>query len=180
MQQKRGVLSAEVEISAQMSLINALELEREQKLLDLAQIEANSRPNDTRVAVMRADLERISARIGVLRAALTESSDTNTSLALITGELAVAEADLATRQLMLQTALQQVETARIEANRQVLYLATAVTRTIRVLLCSGKKVVAKYPAATGTRNSISSAISSSVRRRRRTRARAAAASAATR
>lgn len=127
LQQKRGVLSAEVEISAQMSLINALELEREQKRLDLAQIEANARPNDTRVSVMRADLGRIDARIAELRAALTESSDTNTSLALITGELAVAEADLATRQLMLQTSLQQVETARIEANRQVLYLATAVT-----------------------------------------------------
>lgn len=127
LQQKRGVLSAEVEISAQMSLINALELEREQKLLDLAQIEANSRPNDTRVAVMQADLDRITKRIGELRSALTESSDTNTSLALITGELAVAEADLAMRQLLLQTALQQVETARIEANRQVSYLAMAVT-----------------------------------------------------
>ena len=126
LQQKRGVLSAEVEISAQMSLINALELEREQKRLDLAQIESNTRPNDTRLTVMKSELERIDARIAELRMALTESTDTSTSLALITGELAVAEADLANRQLMLQSALQQVETARIEANRQVRYLSTAV------------------------------------------------------
>ena len=127
LQQERGVLSAELEISAQMSLINALELEREQKRLDLAQVLANARPNDARVSVMEADLGRIDARIAELRAAMTESNDQSTSLALITGELAVAEADLATRQLMLQTSLQQVETARIEANRQVLYLATAVS-----------------------------------------------------
>lgn len=126
LQQRRGILSAEVEISAQMSLINALELEREQKRLDLAQVRANSRPNDTRIAVMNAELEQIDARIAELRAALTKSSDTNTSLALITGELAVAEADLANRQLMLQSALQQVEAARVEANRQVRYLSTAV------------------------------------------------------
>ena len=127
LQQRRGILSAEVEISAQMSLINALELEREQKRLDLAQIEANARPNDTRVAIMRGELTRIDDRIAELRKALTESSDTTTSLALITGELAVAEADLANRQLMLQSALQQVETARVEANRQVRYLSTAVS-----------------------------------------------------
>ena len=126
LQQERGVLSAEVEISAQMSLINALELEREQKRLDLAQIEANARPNDTRVTVLKAELDRIDARILELRSAMTQSSDNQASLARITGELAVAEADLANRQLMLQTALQQSISAQVEADRQARYLETGV------------------------------------------------------
>lgn len=127
LQQERGVLSADVEISAQMSLINSLELEREQKLLDLAQLEANARPNDTRLNVLRAELRRLETRVAELRASMTQSSDSTTSLARISGELAVAEADLANRQLMLQSALQQVETARIEANRQVRYLSLGVS-----------------------------------------------------
>ena len=51
------------------------------------------------------------------------------SLARITGELVVAEAELETRQLMMSQALQQLETARIEANRQVRYLLLGVKPT---------------------------------------------------
>ena len=127
LQQQRGVLSAEVEISAQMSLVNALELEREQKRLDLAEIEANSRPNDTRLTVMRNELERIDTRIIELREALTQSEGERSSLAMITSELAIAEADLVNRQLMLQSALQQSITAEVEAARQVRYLSIGVT-----------------------------------------------------
>lgn len=127
LQQKRGVLSAEAEISAQMTLINSLELERETKALDLAQMKANSRPNATRISVLEAELARLEARIGELRSGMTQSTDSTASLARITGELSVAEADLANRQLMLQTALQQVENARMEANRQVRYLSLGVS-----------------------------------------------------
>ena len=127
LQQRRGVLSADADISAQMTLINSLELERETKRLDLAEMQANARPNSTRISVMEAELQRLEARIEELREGMTQSSDNSASLARITGELRVAEADLANRQLMLQTALQQVETARIEASRQVRYLSLGVS-----------------------------------------------------
>lgn len=126
LQQERGVLSAEAEISAQMSIINSLELEREAKLLDLAEMRANARPNETRISVLNAEIERLNARINELRDAMTQNTDSSTSLAKVTGELAVAEADLANRQLMLQTALQQVINAQIEADRQVRYLSLGV------------------------------------------------------
>ncbi len=129
LQQQRGVLSAEAEVSGQMALINSLELERETKLLDLAQMKANSRPNTTRINVMEAEIDRLSARIQELRDGMTQSDGNTLSLARITGELRVAESDLMNRQLMLQTALQQLETARIEANRQVRYLSISVTPT---------------------------------------------------
>ena len=126
LQQQRGVLSAEAEISAQMSIINSLELEREAKLLDLAEMKANARPNPTRISVLTAEIERMETRIEELRSGMTQNSDSSASLAKITGELAVAEADLANRQLMLQTALQQVINAQIEADRQVRYLSLGV------------------------------------------------------
>jgi len=127
LQQARGVLSAEAEISAQMSIINSLELERETKLLDLAEMRANARPNETRISVLNAEIDRLSARISELRNAMTQTSDSTASLAKITGELTIAEADLANRQLMLQTALQQVINAQIEADRQVRYLSMGVS-----------------------------------------------------
>jgi len=127
LQQTRGVLSAEAEISAQMSIINSLELERETKLLDLAEMRANARPNETRIAVLKAEIERMTSRIDELRTTLTQNTDSSASLAMVTSELKVAESDLANRQLMLQTALQQVIDAQIEAERQVRYLSLNVS-----------------------------------------------------
>jgi len=127
LQQERGVLSAEAEISAQMSIINSLELERETKLLNLAEMRANSRPNQTRISVLKAELDRLSTRIAELRSGMTQNTDSTTSLAKITGELTVAEADLANRQMMLQSSLQQMINAQIEADRQVRYLSLGVS-----------------------------------------------------
>ena len=62
----------------------------------------------------------------MLRSELTENSANSASLAKIAGELNLAETDFATRQLLVQQALGQMETARIEANRQVRYLAMGV------------------------------------------------------
>ncbi len=127
LQQQRGVLSAEAEISAQMSIINSLELEREAKFLDLAEMRANARPNQTRIDVLNAEIGRMTTRIDELRTAMTQNTDSTASLATITGELTVAEADLANRQMMLQTALQQTIEAQIEADRQVRYLSLNVS-----------------------------------------------------
>lgn len=126
LQQKRGVLSAEAEITSQMSIINSLELQVEEKRLNLAEIEANPAPNQTRAGVLRDEIVRVQDRVQELRDQLTSSSANSISLAAISGELQLAEADLRTRQLMMQQALQQLETARIEANRQVRYLSLGV------------------------------------------------------
>ncbi|MCH2168835.1 MAG: capsule biosynthesis protein, partial [Oceanicola sp.] len=62
-----------------------------------------------------------------LRASMTEGANGSASLARITGELRIAEADLATRQFLLQQAASQMETARIEANRQTRYVTVGVS-----------------------------------------------------
>ncbi len=127
LQQQRGVLSADSEVAAQMGIINSLELELEQKKLSLTEILDNPTPNQIRADALRADIDRLEVRIQELRHILTESTDGNVSIATISAELQIAEGSLATRQLMLQEALQQVESARIEANRQVRYLSLGVT-----------------------------------------------------
>jgi len=113
---------------AQLTVLeNSLELERETKLLNLAEMRANARPNETRIAVLKAEIERMTSRIDELRTTLTQNTDSSASLAMVTSELKVAESDLANRQLMLQTALQQVIDAQIEAERQVRYLSLNVS-----------------------------------------------------
>ena len=61
-----------------------------------------------------------------LRAKLTVDGADGLSLAKVQSELLVAQADVATRQLMLAQSLQAMETARIEANRQTRYLTISV------------------------------------------------------
>lgn len=63
----------------------------------------------------------------MLRQKLTETTQSNVSLATISGELKIAETNMLTRQVMLQQSLQLLETARIDANRQVRYLSIGVT-----------------------------------------------------
>ena len=126
LQEQRGVMSAEAEIASQMSIINQLELQIEDKRLSLGVLMDNESPNPIRVSVLENDIARLERRVDELRSQLTESTDTATSLASISAELQIAEANLMTRQVMLQQALQQVEFARIEANRQVRYLSMGV------------------------------------------------------
>ena len=126
LQQKRGVLSAEMEVTSQMSQISALEVELQSERLKLEELLDNARPNRTRVEVTERNIARLERVIGEMRDALTQGDGNTASLATITGELVVAEADLQTRQALLSQALQQLENARIEANRQVRYLSLNV------------------------------------------------------
>ena len=57
---------------------------------------------------------------------MTDVSQGENSLAQLSVRIQMAQADLATRDMLLQSALQQVEQTRLEANRQVRYLTTSV------------------------------------------------------
>lgn len=127
LQQRRGVLSADAEISAQMGIIGSLEVQLENKRLGLAQINANPQPNSARANALGAEIGRLEERIGELRTKLIGGNDSTVSLARVSGELRIAETDLTMRQVLLQQALTQLETARIEANRQTRYLSLGVT-----------------------------------------------------
>jgi capsular polysaccharide transport system permease protein len=126
LQEKLGVLDPMTESNALMTQITGLETQLQEKRLQLQQLLDNQRPNQARVDGARGDVRRLETLIAELRSQLTESTATGQSLARITGELRMAERDLQTRELMMTQALQQMETARIEANRQTRYLSMAV------------------------------------------------------
>ncbi|WGH78974.1 capsule biosynthesis protein [Jannaschia ovalis] len=126
LQEQLGVVSAEAEVSNSYSQIGAVETELRAERLRLDQLRANARPNETRVRVAEMNIDRLQSELDDLRSNLTESATNQSSLARVTAELAVAQQDLTTRQLLLQQAAQQLEISRIEANRQVRYLSTPV------------------------------------------------------
>ena len=126
LQEQMGVLDPVAESTLFMGQISTFDTQLREKRLQLEQLLDNPRPNQARVAGVQGDIERLEATIADLRSQLTESRGDNGSLARVAGQLRMAEANLQSRQLLLQSALQQVETARIEANRQVRYLSMGV------------------------------------------------------
>ncbi|MBS0565026.1 MAG: capsule biosynthesis protein [Proteobacteria bacterium] len=126
LQKKQGILDPKVETQIIMTEVAELEKTIRVKQLELDQLNSNPKPNKARVDGVTGDIARLNAQLGDLRRQMTEGSASEESMAQVTGELRFAETELQTRQQMLAAALQQVETARIEANRQVRYLATSV------------------------------------------------------
>lgn len=126
LQERLGVLDPVTESTALMGQVSTFETQLAEKRLQLQQLLDNQRPNRARVDGTEGDIRRLEALIASLRSQLTESGTGNASLARVTGELRIAETDLQTRQLLMTQALQQMETARIEANRQTRYLSTGV------------------------------------------------------
>jgi capsular polysaccharide transport system permease protein len=129
LQQKNAVLSSEVEVGLITGQIGQLEAQLSTDRLSLAQMESNENPNEARMEPIRRRIATIEAEIATLRGRMTQDGPGGTSLAAIQGELLLAQAEVQTRQLMLSSTLAQLETARIEANRQVRYLSLSVKPT---------------------------------------------------
>ena len=89
-------------------------------------MQSNARPNAARMEPLQRRIGALESEIAGLRAKLTEGSEGNESLPQVQSELLVAQADVQTRQLMLAQAIQSMETARAEANRQTRYLSLSV------------------------------------------------------
>ena len=127
LQEKFKIISSDAEVGLVVSQISALESQITQERLSLAQMESNPEPNQARMEPIKRRITTLEAQIAELRAKLTEDSPGSTSLAEVQGQLLVAQSDLQTRQMMLAQALQSMETARVEANRQVRYLSQSVS-----------------------------------------------------
>lgn len=126
LQQQGALLDPEALISTLRGQINNVELQLQDKELQLAALLDNARPNQARVDGAQADVDRLRKLLDGLNAKMLDASKGENSLAELSVRIEMARADLATRDLMLQSALQQVEQTRMEANRQVRYLTTSV------------------------------------------------------
>ena len=127
LQEKFKILSSETEVGLIVGQISGLENQITQERLALAQMESNAEPNQARMEPIKRRIATLELQVAELRARMTETTAGETSLAEIQGQLMVAQADLQTRQMLLAQALQSMETARVEANRQVRYLSLSVS-----------------------------------------------------
>lgn len=121
-----SVLDPEAVIASLRSQINNIEIQLQEKELQLAALLDNARPNKAKVDGARGDVRRLGDLLQKLNARMTDVSQGENSLAQLTVNIQMAKADLATRDLVLQSALTQFEQTRMEASRQVRYLTTSV------------------------------------------------------
>ena len=129
LQKESNVLSADIEISLLTGQIQQLELLQTQDKLTLVELNSNERPNLAKVKPLQRRLEARAAAVAELRAQLTQGSEGAESVADISAKLAIAQINLETRTLMMQQALQSMDTAQVEANRQTRYLSLGVSPT---------------------------------------------------
>jgi len=121
-----------LETSARMSQITSLESER-QRLDLLLQSRLNvARPSEVQVQALRDQISNIDDAIIELRNEMAgvQGQGEALSLASTNTELRTAEENYNFQTIMVQQALTQMETARIEANRQVRYLSQSVRPVI--------------------------------------------------
>ncbi|GFE48394.1 capsule polysaccharide transporter [Roseobacter cerasinus] len=126
LQLQGDTLDPEAVIAGLRSQINQVELLLLEKELELAALLDNARPNQSRVDGARGDVRRLNDQLDELNARMTDASQGENSLAQLSVRIQMAQADLATRDMLLQSALQQMEQTRMEANRQVRYLTVSV------------------------------------------------------
>lgn len=126
LQLKGDTLDPQAVIAGMRAQINQVELQLLEKELELAALLDNTRPNQSRVDGARGDVRRLNVQLDELNARMTDASQGENSLAQLNVRIQMAQADLVTRDMLLQSALQQMEQTRLEANRQVRYLTVSV------------------------------------------------------
>src|SRR6056297_2417382 len=124
--QEGSILDPEGEIAGIRSLVNTVELQLQEKELDLSIQLNNARPNNARVAALRSEIEVLRAELNRQKGRLTEATEGETSLASKTAAIQMAQADLATADMVLQSALETKRQSEVEANKQVRYLTVSV------------------------------------------------------
>ncbi|MBO9447114.1 capsule biosynthesis protein [Ruegeria sp. R14_0] len=126
LQLQGALLDPENVIIGLRSRINGIETQLQEKELQLAAQLDNLRPNQAKVDGARADISRLEDVLAELNAEMLDVSAGENSLARLSVRIQMAQADLAARDMLLQTAMQQMETTRTEANRKVRYLTVSV------------------------------------------------------
>ncbi|WP_322894899.1 MULTISPECIES: capsule biosynthesis protein [unclassified Yoonia] len=114
------------ETNTRLGQIASLEADRQRLQLVLQSRLNVARPSDLQVEALRDQITNIDNLIVTLREELVGTGGDQASLAARSTELLTAEENYTFQTVMVQQALTQMETARIEANRQVRYLSESV------------------------------------------------------
>ncbi|MEP5153935.1 capsule biosynthesis protein, partial [Planktotalea sp.] len=126
LQQEGSVLDPEAKIASLRSQINNIEVQLQEKELELAALQDNARPNRAKVEGAQGDVRRLSNLLAQLNDRMINERQGEGSLAELAAQIQLAQADVATRDLMLASALEQLEQSRRDAAAQARYLTTSV------------------------------------------------------
>ena len=124
--QESSILDPEGEIANIRALIQNVELQLQEKELALNTQLNNARPNRAKVEALQSQIEVLRAELAKQQARLTQATEKTSSLASQTAAIQMAQADLATADMILQSALEAKRQSEIEANKQVRYLTVSV------------------------------------------------------
>jgi capsular polysaccharide transport system permease protein len=125
LQETEGVDPTE-QLAVLRSQISNYETQLQEKQLQLAALNDNPRPNAAKVQGAEGDVRRLKELLAKLNARMTEASDGHDSLAARAASIQLAQADLTTADLFMQTALQTAKEAELQASKQVRYLTVPV------------------------------------------------------
>lgn len=124
--QEGSILDPEGEIANIRSLINNVEIQLQEKQLALNTQLNNSRPNRAKVEALQSEITVLEIALAKQNSRLTQAREGQSSLASQAAEIQMAQADLATADMVLQSALEAKRQSQIEANKQVRYLTVSV------------------------------------------------------
>ena len=124
--QEGSILDPDGEIANIRTLIGNVELRLQEKQLALNTLLANARPNQARVTALASEIALLDEELAKQNARLTQAAEGSSSLASKASEIQIAQADLASADLFLQSALETKRLSEIEANKQVRYLTVSV------------------------------------------------------
>ena len=126
LQSDSDLLDPEGLIASLRTQVSNVQVQLQEKELQLQALLDNPRPNKARVDGVKGDVRRLNNLLATLEAKMNEATAGESSLAQKTAQIKLAQADLATADLLMQSALQTLKQTELEANRQVRYLTTSV------------------------------------------------------
>ncbi|MGR3484133.1 MAG: capsule biosynthesis protein [Paracoccaceae bacterium] len=125
-QEREASIDPVGETAAFTQQIAQLETERQRFQLELQTRLNARRPNQAQVNALEDQIGAIDGMIEAMRTEVTSAQAGQTSIASRNTELRLAEENYGFQTLLVQQALQQMESARIEADRQITYLSLNV------------------------------------------------------
>ena len=117
-----AILDPEGKITSLRSQINNIEVQLQEKELQLAALLDNNRPNRAKVEGAQGDVRRFRALLDRFNDQMTNASQGENSLAELAAQIQLAQADVVTRDMLLASALEHLEQTRREAASQARYL----------------------------------------------------------
>ena len=124
--QEGNFIDPEGYIASLRTQISNYQTQLQEKELTLQALLDNRRPNAAKVDGTRGDIRRLQALVDELNGEMSNATSGDSSLAEKAARIQMAQADLVTADMFLQSALQNEKQTELEANRQVRYLTTSV------------------------------------------------------